>query len=427
MATIQLRLSSKASNGRAEVLCRFYEGSVGFRAKTRLYAICDAWDGHCERMVVPKKHTSQSQEIQATNARIDALCEHIHRQWAMYRYADNPSSWLQAQIDTMQQVASPKKAATLLDCVCAYADARAAQVNTYKNIMVLAHALEAFAKPVNMAAVTPAYVEAFAGYLRSYLSDNTSKKMLSQMRSVCNKAVDDELLARSPFGGSRGYVIGQPIYGSPHYLTTEERDLLTVVDLPPKLAVQRDVFIFQCHCGCRVSDLIRLTHDNILPGGWLEYVPQKTSHVTGRTVRVPLSQVAMEIVDRYRHTYMVRGRDEKGCEFAEFVSDPAYYAPTLLPFICEQKYNRAIHDMFVLAGLTRPIVTLDKHTGEPTTCTLADIATSHLARKTFSQQVYSRSGSERIAASFTGHSPNSKAFSRYNEVSDEMKRAVIGV
>ena len=64
------------------------------------------------------------------------------------------------------------------------------------------------------------------------------------------------------------------MYGTPVYLTLEERDRLLALDLRvfPRLERHRDMFIFQSLVGCRVGDLYRLTSDNIRDG-FLEYCP----------------------------------------------------------------------------------------------------------------------------------------------------------
>ena len=82
-----------------------------------------------------------------------------------------------------------------------------------------------------------------------------------------------------------------PIYGDPFYLTLEERDKVYYADLSElgeNYAVYRDIFMFQCLPGCRVSDLNRLTKANIIDG-CVEYIPQKTKHENAKTVRVPLN------------------------------------------------------------------------------------------------------------------------------------------
>ncbi len=76
------------------------------------------------------------------------------------------------------------------------------------------------------------------------------------------------------------YQIAQPMYGDPFFLNIEERDKVYYADLSaldPCYAVYRDVFMFQCLIGCRVSDLNSLTKANLVDG-CIEYIPQKTKH-----------------------------------------------------------------------------------------------------------------------------------------------------
>ena len=42
----------------------------------------------------------------------------------------------------------------------------------------------------------------------------------------------------------------------------------------PQLAVQRDIFVFQCLIGCRVGDLLKMTKSNLIDGA-IEYIPRK--------------------------------------------------------------------------------------------------------------------------------------------------------
>lgn len=63
-------------------------------------------------------------------------------------------------------------------------------------------------------------------------------------------------------------------YGTPYYITLEERDKIADYDLSanPSLEAQRDIFIFQCLTGCRVSDLMAMTPASIINGA-IEYMP----------------------------------------------------------------------------------------------------------------------------------------------------------
>lgn len=109
------------------------------------------------------------------------------------------------------------------------------------------------------------------------------------------------------------YQIAQPMYGDPFYLTLEERDKVYYADLNGMGAnypVYRDIFMFQCLIGCRVSDLNRLTKANIVDG-CVEYIPQKTKLEHAGTVRVPLNQKALDILERYKDLEEALLRDSR--------------------------------------------------------------------------------------------------------------------
>lgn len=44
------------------------------------------------------------------------------------------------------------------------------------------------------------------------------------------------------------------------------------------LETQRDIFVFQCLIGCRVSDLYKMTCRNMIDGA-IEYIPRKTKRI----------------------------------------------------------------------------------------------------------------------------------------------------
>jgi len=72
------------------------------------------------------------------------------------------------------------------------------------------------------------------------------------------------------------YTVPSEVYGTPIYLTMEERNLLFEADIKnERLAQVRDIFIFQCLIGCRVGDLCNLKRNNI-NNNILSYIPRKT-------------------------------------------------------------------------------------------------------------------------------------------------------
>ncbi len=228
---------------------------------------------------------------------------------------------------------------------------------------------------------------------------NTISGLLAKFRTFvlwCNK---EGHTSNNPFAG---YTIPAEVYGTPYYLTIEERNSLFNTDIShrPQLAIQRDIFVFQCVIGCRVGDLLKMTKANIIDGA-IEYIPRKTKEGHPVTVQVPLNKIAIEILSRY--------------------PDGA----KLLPFISEQKYNDAIKEAFLLAGLTRMVTVINPTTGEQEQRPLNEIASSHLARRTLIGNLYKKVQDPNLVSSLSGHKEGSKAFARYREIDREMRNDLV--
>lgn len=211
----------------------------------------------------------------------------------------------------------------------------------------------------------------------------------------------------------KGYTDAQPFnkisipqekYGKPIYLTIEERNQLSEFDFShrPKLAIQRDIFIFQCLIGCRVSDLYKLTGNSVINGG-IEYIPTKTKEERPEVVRVPLNAQAKELIKKY---------------------EPTPKMP-LFPFISEQKYNKAIKEMLRIAGINRVVTTTDPKTGDEVKQPICEVASSHMARRTFIGNLYKKVKDPNLVGSLSGHKEGSKAFTRYRDIDEEMKQELV--
>lgn len=203
------------------------------------------------------------------------------------------------------------------------------------------------------------------------------------------------------------YRIKAERYGTPYYITTEERNMIAEADLSkrPALVVQRDIFVFHCCIGCRVSDLYSLTDESII-GGAVEYIPRKTKGGRPETVRVPLNERARALVERYK------GVDKAG---------------RLFPFISQQKYNEAIKEIFTLCGVTRLVTVLDTVTGEEVKRPINELASSHLARRTFIGNIYKQVKDPNLVGALSGHKEGSKAFARYREIDDDIKKELVSL
>lgn len=231
-------------------------------------------------------------------------------------------------------------------------------------------------------------------------SKNTLIDCFSRIRTFFIWCFDNGRTTNRPFDK---FPIEECTYGTPYYITLEERDKIYYVDLSqrPQLAIQRDIFIFQSLIGCRVSDLYRMKKLNIVNNA-IEYIPKKTKEGNPVTVRVPLNERAQAILERYR--------ENKG---------------KLLPFISEQKYNMAIKEVFKLAGVDRIVTILDPLTHDEVKKPLNEVASSHLARRTFIGNIYKKVKDPNLVSSLSGHKEGSKAFSRYRDIDEEMKKDLV--
>ena len=231
---------------------------------------------------------------------------------------------------------------------------------------------------------------------------NTINDILTKMRTFFIWAVDNEKTTNNPF---HKYPIEECVYGTPYYLSIDELSQLYNTNLShrPELETQRDIFVFQCLVGCRVSDLYSFTKANII-NEEITYIARKTKDSKQITVRVPLNSIAKEILNKY----------------ADFEGK------TLLPFISQQKYNVAIKKAFELAGITRNVVVSDPLTRENVIRPINEIASSHLARRCFVGNMYKKVKDQNLVAELSGHKVNSKAFARYREVDKDMRKELVG-
>ncbi len=233
--------------------------------------------------------------------------------------------------------------------------------------------------------------------------DNTIVCMFSRLRAFFNWCNEQKISENKPFQNYCGNSVER--YGTPYYLTIAERDQIADFDLSanPGLEVQRDIFIFQCLIGCRVSDLLAMTPDNIINGA-IEYMPQKTKGERPQVVRVPLNKRALALIDKYKD------RDCGG---------------KLFPFISSQKYNDAIKKAFSVCGVKRMVTVLNPSTGREEKRPLNELASSHLARRTFVGNLYKKVKDPNLVGSLSGHAEGSKAFARYREIDEDMKKELV--
>lgn len=417
MPTLRYRISTRVRNGQAEVLARFYDGAFSQRAKTHIPAPVDAWDDEAGALIIPKRTTPESVAIRETQRQLDALADAVCEAWWRDQY-EAREGWLQGVIDEFQGVTErreqQRKRLRMADCIIECSDAKDIVKRAKDHYKVLSGDIERYERKHRRLYTDDFTEEDIEGFVRFLANEevlvdgkkvvktrsrNTISAKLKKLAAVCRYAVAKGYMPDTPFGEGK-YKIPGEVYGDPIYLTLAERDALYAFkDLPDWLKVQRDIFVFQCHIGCRVSDLLELTEANITTDGFVQYIQHKMRKSRPIVVRVPLSDTALEIIERYKG--QPNGR--------------------LLPFIHEHVYNESIHTMLRLAKLERIVMVQDPKTLQTVPKKLWEVGSSHLARRTFMANMFKETKSERITAAFTGHVNGSRAFSRYTHVDDEMK------
>lgn len=232
---------------------------------------------------------------------------------------------------------------------------------------------------------------------------NSVADMMLRFRSFIIWANDNEYTTNNPF---KHFVIGEIVYGTPIYISNDERNKLLETDLSnnKELETQRDIFVFQCLIGCRVSDLYKMTYKSIIDNA-IEYIPRKTKEERAITVRVPLNSTAKQLIAKYKD----------------------YERETLFPYNTEQDYNRKIKEAFQRAGLDRMVTVLDQQTREEIQRPLYEVASSHMARRSFIGNIYKKVKDPNLVGALSGHKEGSKAFARYRTIDDEMKKELIGM
>jgi integrase len=232
---------------------------------------------------------------------------------------------------------------------------------------------------------------------------NTLIDCFCRIRTFFLWCYDKKRTQNRPFDQFR---IDECTYGTPIYITLEERDKLLEKDLSEhkQVEIQRDIFVFQSLIGCRIGDLYRMTKRNIIDDA-IEYIPRKTKDGNPVTVRVPLNDKAKAILGKYKD----------------------YTGDKILPFISEQKYNDAIKKAFELAEINRIVTILDPLTNEEAKKPLHEVVSSHMARRTFIGNIYKKVKDPNLIGALSGHKEGSKAFNRYREIDEDMKKELVNL
>ena len=240
-------------------------------------------------------------------------------------------------------------------------------------------------------------------YLLLTLSENSVVSILSRLRAFFNYAKKAKFFSASPFDSlSFSEDIGTEQYSEPICMTREELAQLYTATIPKHLELNRDAFCLQAALGCRVGDFMRLTYNNI-QDDQLVYFPSKIDDYVKKVV-VPLSNRAKEILAKYK------GKDKKD---------------RIMPFVNSVQYNEDLKDIFKIAKLNRVVIKYNRDKKKEEYFKLHELASSHLARRTFVDILCQAGEPIHVVASMSGHSENSKAFERYRRRPEQLQKNAV--
>ncbi len=173
-------------------------------------------------------------------------------------------------------------------------------------------------------------------YLRSERSccHNSAVKYLKNFGKIIRIALASEYITKDPFANIR-FKFEET---DPSFL--EEDEVQRLIDKPiaiERLAVVRDVFVFQCFTGLSFSDVKGLRNEHLVSDNdgalWIKKRRQKT----GNMCNIPLLDPAREILERYKgHPVCLKNN-------------------VLLPVISNQKMNAYLAELADICGIDKRI------------------------------------------------------------------------
>lgn len=465
MATIVLSLSAKTDKQtlQHEVLIRFFHGRINQRAKTNVFVHPDYWNDATQSIEIPKKwrtitdeRKQLQKELQSKIDRLAAITSLVQSSFQTLNKNDVAKDWLKSLLDEFNfptdTTDEPEQLKSFFDWFELFLTSKNYPHGSTKSFRVLERALGRYQGykrskdkyfTLNINTITKDTINDFFNYfrkehefaeknpklfeklLRDYPVEISQKHKSPRIKERGHNHITNLQKKFKRFFlwlNKEGYTNNHPFdgieiktekYGTPIILTLDERNQIADFDLTdkPHLERQRDVFIFQCLIGCRVSDLLKMTPNNVVDGQ-IEYIPRKTKDNKPVTAEIPLNARAVAILDKYRNMDLSAYKSKDN-------PNP------LLPFISREKYNDAIKEIFKVCGIDRMVTVLDPVSGEQTQKPFYEVASSHLARRTFVGLLYNQIQDPNLISSMSGHVEGSREFARYRKIEREAKEKAV--
>ncbi|MCB0481707.1 MAG: site-specific integrase, partial [Flavobacteriales bacterium] len=205
------------------------------------------------------------------------------------------------------------------------------------------------------------FITGFEHYLKTEIkcSHNSAMKHVKSLKKITNMAFNSGLLLRQPFSQYKVKIEKSTV----KYLTKKELDRLINKEIViERLALIRDLFVFQCFTGLAYVDLSSLMKKDVETdtdgSKWITRNRQKT----GVESIIPLWPIPLKIIERYK-------------------DDPRTSDGKLLPVPSNQKMNGYLKELEILCEIDKNLHThLARHTFA-TTVALANGVQFHTLSK----------------------------------------------
>lgn len=207
-------------------------------------------------------------------------------------------------------------------------------------------------KDIPLKEVTNGIIHDYIHFLKAEkgLQENTVIRYMKVVKKVLNIAVNYDWIQKNPFGNIRFHEKEV----NKEFLTKEELEILRTKEFDiPRLELVRDVFLVQCWTGLAFIYVSELKEEHIIADNEGNLWIRKERHKTGIMCNVPLLDVPLGIIEKYKDHSLCQKRG------------------ILLPVLSNQKCNAYLKEIADCCGIKKNLST---HTGRHTFCSVVTLA-----------------------------------------------------
>ena len=167
---------------------------------------------------------------------------------------------------------------------------------TTKSHNTVLKCLKMYRKSIAFSEIDRSFIEGFEKFLKLKLknNNNTVSKKMSILKGYFRRAMEMNIIRENPLRNIR-FKKGQ---GNIEYLNEDEvKSIIRLYRETTDIRIRKVLkyFLFACFTGLRISDVRRLSHDNII-NNIIVLIPQKTFNTKGEVVKIPLNKTAIRLI-----------------------------------------------------------------------------------------------------------------------------------